>query len=275
MAAPVEVTVCMKWVPRRVVVDPLTGELDVDPLTFGPSPADLAALELALRLASSVTVVTAGPVGADAMLRDAVSLGARRVVRCDADETADSAAVAHALATVCRGADLVLCGDHSADRGSGSVPAFLAAELDASQALGTVSVELDAGGAAVVVERRLDRGRRGIVRAPFPAVVSVEGSAARIRRASLPAVIAARSAVVESGPVVRPSGLELAVGPPRPYRPRTKPRPAPTDGAPASVRILDITRATETREVSKLLHLDPADAAVATVDALRQWGYLD
>ena len=57
--------------------------------------------------------------------------------------------MAAALAAAPRpGAGLVLCGDLSADRGSGSVPAFLAAHLGAAQALGLVAVELGAAGHA-------------------------------------------------------------------------------------------------------------------------------
>ena len=66
-------------------------------------------------------------------------------MRIDAPATSPSAAVAPALAAVAAGRDWVVCGDVSADRGSGSVPAFLAAELDAAQALGLVAVGLGAG----------------------------------------------------------------------------------------------------------------------------------
>lgn len=266
------VAVCMKWVARRVVVDPLTATLEVDRHTFGPSPADDAALELALRLGDEVTVICAGPPEADAMLRDALSVGATRAVRCPAPDDAGSAAVARALAAACGDALLVLCGDYSTDRGSGSVPAFVAAELGAAQVLGTVEVTLD-GATGVIAERRLDKGRRARLRAEFPVVVSVEGSVADLRRASLPAVVAARSAIIEPGPVVRSLGREPIRGVNRPHRPRTKPRPAPPD-APPHVRVLDITRATDERTPPRTLHLDPAAAADATIDALREWGYL-
>ncbi len=57
-----------------------------------------------------------------------------------------SSAVAAAIAGIAAGAQWVVCGDVSADRGSGAVPAFLAAELDAAQALGLVGVEIVDGG---------------------------------------------------------------------------------------------------------------------------------
>ncbi len=268
---PVRITVCLKWVPRRIVVDPLTASFEIDPRSYGPSPADEAALELALAAGGAVTVVCAGPPAADAMLRDALAAGAARAVRCAADASTGSAAVAEALAAVCRDADLVLCGDYSADRGSGSVPAFLAAELEAAQVLGAVSLGIDASG--VTAERRLDRGRRARLRAGFPAVVSVGGNLADLRRAPLSAVLATRDAVIEDGPVVR-AGSELPTSAARPHRPRTKTRPAPSD-APPHVRILDITKATEERTPPQTLHLEPAAAADATIEAMHRWGYLD
>ncbi|MEO5679585.1 MAG: putative mycofactocin-associated electron transfer flavoprotein, partial [Acidimicrobiales bacterium] len=124
------VAVCQKWVDRRPEVDALTGAVSADPRTRGPSAADQAALEWALRAAgawgSPVLVVTAGPVGADGMLREALAAGADRAVRVDLEITAPSPAVAAALAGIVAGAALVLCGDWSLDRGSGSVPAYLA-----------------------------------------------------------------------------------------------------------------------------------------------------
>ncbi len=266
-----KITVCLKWVPRRIVVDPLTASFEIDPRSYGPSPADEAALELALATGAEVTVACAGPGAADSMLRDALAAGAARAVRCDADGGPTSASVAEALAAVCRDADVVLCGDYSTDRGSGSVPAFLAAELGAAQMLGSVSVSID--GSGVTAERRLDRGRRSVLRAGFPAVVSVEGSVADLRRAPLSAVLAARGAAIEVGPFVRPGG-ELPTSAARPHRPRTKPRPVPSD-APPHVRILDITKATEERTPPRTLHLAPTAAAEATIEALREWGYFD
>ncbi len=274
--------VCMKWVPRRIVVDPVTATFELDERTFGPSAADAAALEVALLLTSdddddTVTVVCAGPPAADAMLHDALAAGATTAVRCPAASDAGSAAVAEALASMCTEADLVLCGDHSTDRGSGSVPGFLAAELDAVQVLGVIALQAD-GAVGLIAERRLDRGRRARVRAPFPAVVSVEGGVvvdgmvASPRRASVRAVLAANAATIEEGPAVSERG-RLTVSAARPYRPRTKPRPVPPD-APAHVRILDITRATESRTPPKTLRLDPASAADATIEALKGWGYI-
>ena len=70
------------------------------------------------------------------------------------------------------------------------MPAFLAAELGSGQALGLVGVRAGANGTLRVV-RRLDGGRREVLDAPPGTVLSVEGAAASLRRASLPAELAA------------------------------------------------------------------------------------
>src|SRR5581483_670425 len=129
------------------------------------------------------------------------------------------------------------------DRGSGSVPAFLAAELGAAQALGLVSLSADAASdgaasdgaasdGAVLAERRLDRGARERLRVPLPAVCSVEGASARLRRAALP---------VRTGP----------------FRPRARALPAPASPS-ARERVLELTGALSHREPPQTLYLEPA-----------------
>ena len=126
--------VCWKWVAAGG-----------DERWAGVSESDRAALEVALGLAAAtgdtVTVVTRRRPGRRGRAaRGAGRRGRPQAVRIDAPADLDSDAVAHALAAVVAGASWIVCGDVSADRGSGSVPAFLAAELGAAQALGLVAV---------------------------------------------------------------------------------------------------------------------------------------
>ncbi|RLE23781.1 MAG: putative mycofactocin-associated electron transfer flavoprotein, partial [Actinobacteria bacterium] len=151
----------------------LDGEVEVDSRWAGVSRADEAALEVGLALADGdgVTVVCLGPAGAEPTLRSAFAVGADRVVRVDASPELDSLVVALALAEQLREADLVICGDHSMDRGTGSVPSFLAAELESVQALGLVEIETGRRGSSQKAEhlrvlRRLDGGRREILDVP-------------------------------------------------------------------------------------------------------------
>ncbi|HXY44068.1 MAG TPA: mycofactocin-associated electron transfer flavoprotein beta subunit, partial [Acidimicrobiales bacterium] len=302
------VVACMKLVELRAGVDPLTGAVIADPASAGPSPADEAALEWALRIGEAaraeVVALCAGGAEADPMLRGAVAAGASRAVRVPVAGAAPSAVVAAALAAATRSLSaapgpgseppsgevriVVCCGDASIDRGSGSVPAFLAAELAAAQALGLVSVSVSAeppplppaeppatapealeAGTVIelLVERRLDRGRRERLRLRPPCVLSVEAVTARLRRASLGAALAARTAKIEvldgaigaaaaagaSGSLDAGSaGVELMAE--EPFRPRTRLVPPPAGAGPRE-RILELTGSLHERPAARTLVL--------------------
>jgi electron transfer flavoprotein beta subunit len=271
--------VCVKQVDLRPEVDPLSGAVTgTDPRFAGVSAADQAAVETALRLAEAwgaeVVAVTAGPPRAEAALRDCLAAGAARAVRVELDDQAPSRTVAAALAGPLAGADVVCCGDWSLDRGSGSVPAFLAAELDAAQALGLVAVEPGPAG-ALEVERRLDQGRRERLRVRAPAVLSVEAGSARLRRAALSAVLAARQAAIDVTPAPAVPPEPVRVVSTAPYRPRARVLSPPPPDLDARGRILALTGALSDREPPRTLTLGAEEAADALLDQLRAWGYLD
>ena len=184
-----------------------------------------------------------------------------------ADLAGDEQALAAALAgAVCRQRPaLVLCGDRSGDRGTGALPAFLAHDLAAAQALGLVSLEVD--GDQLLAQRRLPGGWRERLRVPSPAVCSVEAAGVRLRRAPLPAVLAAQRAVipvVTAGAAPRP----MRVGSPRPYTPRTHAVPDVPAGS-ARERLLALSAVLTQREPPVVV--SPASASAAG-DALL--GYL-
>jgi len=269
-----KIAVCWKWVS-------LDREREADRRWSGVSAADAAALELALTLAdrsndaasdpsSEVTVICLGPASADDVLRDAIAVGATSAIRVDASTELDSRVVAVALAEHLHGQDLVLCGDYSLDRGTGSVPSFLAGELSNAQALGLLEVDTDPMSDTLRVVRRLDGGRREILDVTAPAVLSVEGSAATLRRASLTASLAARSAPIA---VVRGPHGQLPEAEIHPYRPRARVLAAPAGGSLDRVRqILDVGGGDVRAE---LVTLDPPAAAAKILGQLRYWGYLD
>lgn len=272
MTADRRVLVCVKHAPRRVAIDPLTGDAWVDEHDIGLSAADEAAVEVALTHGTQVTALTVGGDAAETSLRAVAAVGVDRLVRVRAGAEPTSAGVAAGIAAACAelelDPDLIVCGDYSADRGSGSVPAFLAAALGAAQALGVVAVQAGADG--LEVQRRLDRGRREVLRVPNPAVVSVEGSVARLRRASLAGLRAADAAAVEVVGAV-PAGAPQTL---HPHRPRVQPRPAPSPELRPFERIQLVTQATSSRTPPRRLELEPADAADTIVAQLRTWGYL-
>lgn len=286
------VLVCLKWVDLRPEIDPLSGSVTTDPRFGGASAADLAALEWGLRLAAStggeLTVASVGPADAEPMLREAIAVGANRALLIPSPSAAaphrlslPSERVAELLASVGADADVICCGLHSADRGSGSVPAFLANALRRPQALGLVSASVAPNG-QIIAERRLDHGRRERLGVTGRCVLSFEGGI-EARRASLTAALAAMSAVVE---VVDPGELTSeastygsAIAGPEvvstgPYRPRAKVK-APPAGT-THERISSLLAAEGGEAVSATVHeLPPAEAAQLVIKRLVDWGYLE
>ena len=264
------VLACLKWVSHP-------GEPH-DERFAGASPADRAGLELALQQAAAtggtVTAVTVGPSGADRVLRDAYAAGATRLIRVECSDDASSTEVAGAIAEVARqcAASWVWCGDYSLDRGTGSVPAFVAAALGARQALGAIAVEI--ADRSVAITRRLDGGRRELLEVDAPAVLSVEGSVASLRRASLAATRAATGVHVEVLTVTQGAAAPGGTAVVRPYRPRARALAAPGgDSTLDRLRVLtDAAAAAGAR--GETVQLPPADAAAKIVDALARWGWL-
>lgn len=255
------IAVCIKWV----------GDTSVP----GLSAADEAAIEMALRhgeaIRTTVIAVTVGGAPSDAGLRIALACGAKTAIRVDAPDGMDSAAVAAALTPVVAHSAAVWCGDYSSDRGTGSVPAFLAAQLRRQQALGLIGVEF---ADQLRVTRRLDGGRREVLRITGPAVMSVEGSIARLRRASLRPALAAQSAEVlpYGTSVVLHGNTSTAVV--RPYRPRARVLPAPTGDTPLD-RLRALTDASSAPQPGETVTAPPAEAAARIIAVLAGWGYLE
>jgi electron transfer flavoprotein beta subunit len=284
------IVAALGWSWLDAEVDPLTGAVSANPRDLGAGRSDLAALEHALRLAerwqAQVIVATVGPGEADAMLRGALAAGAAEALRVEpASRTPGprpallvggqdgAAALATALIQRYGVPDLVLCGDRSADRGTGSFPAFLAAALNAAQALGVVRVEPTDDG-KLRVHRRLDGGRREVLLVPRPAVVSVEAAGVRLRRAALPATLASGHAVipVAFAPTVTAAHRVRVLGA-HPHRPRPRELAGPSGSALR--RMLELTGALAERTPPTVLGpLSPGQAVDELLGYLRRRGYL-
>lgn len=264
------IAVCLKW---------SLGD-DRDERFVQLSYADQAALELALEAASrsgeSVRAVTAGPIGADTVLRQALAVGVDEVRRIELESDSPSSTVAHILRSAVSDCRIIWCGDYSSDRGSGSVPAFLAAELGYGQALGLIAVDLPERSVDPLrVRRRLDGGRREVLEIRGPAVLSVEGSTARLRRAALrDTMTASRVTIPVIGTPPGSAPRVVDVGTTRPFRPRARVVPAPR-GDRALDRVRMVTDTSAAKGHGELVHLEPRPAAERIVSALRQWNYLD
>ncbi|TDP93980.1 mycofactocin-associated electron transfer flavoprotein beta subunit [Labedaea rhizosphaerae] len=265
------VIAALRWVDPRPGVDPLTGAVHTDPKASGPSAADECALAHALRIAGPgrCVAVTAGPPAAEGLLRDALAAGATDALRID-DAGANTAVALTAGIRTLGPPDVIVCGDHSLDHGTGATPALLAHAFGAAQALGLVELSMDG---ELTGLRRLDGGRRERLAIPLPAVCSVEPTGLRPPRASLPAVLAAQAAAipvvtVDSGPSMVQAGEQ------KPYRPR------PTHlGAPAGDahhRVLALTGALTERTPPRVVRpASAAEAADELLDFLRKHGFLE
>jgi electron transfer flavoprotein beta subunit len=281
MGPPRLVVALLRSTDLRVAVDPLTGALTRESRAAALSASDAAALEHALTFADAwgarVLALSAGGPECEPALRDALALGCevRRVAlhQSYVDElVTDEHALAQALVAALGGErpDLVLCGDRSADRGSGALPAFVAHELGVVQAPGLVSLVLE--GEDLVAERRLDHGRRERMRVPLPAVCSVEAAGVRLRRAALPATLAAASAQVPTE-VAEVRASPVRVVQVRAAHPRARHLPAPS--GTARERLLALTGALLAHEPPTVVGpVGAAAAADVLLEHLVRWGYL-
>lgn len=264
----------------RVHVDPLTGAVAIDERGAVLSAADAAALEVALSLGEAwqrpVTAVSVGGALACSVLEAALAVGVARALWVEHGDDASALGVADAVAdvlTVALGdtaAPFVVAGVHGSDFGSAAVPAFLADRLGAEQALGLVDVRAGGVGRAEVV-RRLDHGARERLAVSAPAVLSVEGSVASLRRAGLRAMLATDAGRIErvaSTTIIADSGDVVA----RPWRPPVRVVAGP-EGDTALERIRDLTGVAGPNRQSRTIELDPAAAAEEILDQLGAWGY--
>lgn len=275
---------------------PRTADVPWDPTATADRPfsgppresdAALCALEYALRVAEGrggrCVAITVGPPETDDILRRALAVGARHVLRIAAPhpehiaaEDGDAAArVVLDVVTERYGVpDLVVCGDDADEGGAGAMPAYLAARMGAAQALGLVDLRVAQEGLRAV--RRLDGGRREVLEVPFPAVCSVEAGGPRLRRAPLPAVLSAQRASIPARATAATAApnQRVHVHAEQPYRPRPRAIEAPEADA-ALDRIRALTGGSQRQVVRRLVTPgDPVEAVDVLLEYLNDHEYL-
>jgi len=180
---PIKIITCIKQVPgtTQVEIDELTGTLKRDSSESKMNMYDLFSIEAALSLAEkyggSVRVLSMGPPQADAVLREAVYMGAdsgtlvsdRRFA--GSDVLATSYTLSQAL--LCMGEyDLILCGKQTTDGDTAQVGSELAELLGIPHASGVVSIEPDDEGGVIISLNRDDYTVRQ--RMPIPCLLCVD-----------------------------------------------------------------------------------------------------
>ena len=134
-----KIVVCIKQVPdtNEVRLDPVTGTLIRDGVPSIINPDDKAGLEAALRIkdetGAEVSVVTMGPLQADAVLREAFAMGADKAYLITdrafggADTWATSSTLASALSKL--DYDLIITGRQAIDGDTAQVGPQIAEHL--------------------------------------------------------------------------------------------------------------------------------------------------
>ena len=204
--------VCIKRVPETGARITLTADeqsIDTSYLGFTISPHEECAVEEAVRIGGSTTVLTLGPRPAEEQLRNALAMGIESAILLESDggdwgPEATASAIADAVRD--RGFDLLVFGNEAADTGGYQVGVRVAHALGLPCVTGVKGLEVRDGG---VVARREAGGGWEVFDLPLPAVVSVKEGINLPRYPSLPGRLKAKKAPIETVAVsARPSRLE-------------------------------------------------------------------
>jgi len=197
--------VCIKQVPDTtdVKIDPETNTLMREGVESIVNPFDAYAIEEALRLrerlGGKITAISMGPPQAEAVLREAVSLGVDQgiLVSDRAFAGSDSWCTSYTLAMALRKIgdfSLILCGKQASDGDTAQVGPGIATHLDLPQVTYVRKIEeIDEN--RVVAERLLETGYE-VIEAPLPCLLTVVKEINEPRLPSLKGKLAARKAEI-------------------------------------------------------------------------------
>lgn len=187
------IAVCVKQVPENsgVKLDPDSYTLVREASKSILNQADLFAVELALQLKEAagarLEAVTMGALEAEAVLREAIAMGADggTLVTGKAFAGSDTYGTSVVLAAAIKeigGTDVIFCGARSSDGDTGQTGAFLAAQLGIPYFSGVISISLKEDG--VVLTRRSEE-REETVWTKTPVLLSVLEDSCHPRYAAL------------------------------------------------------------------------------------------
>lgn len=177
-----KIVVCVKQVPdtNEVKLDPVTGTLIRDGIPSIMNPDDKAGLEAALAIKdktdATISVVSMGPPQADAVLREALAMGADEAYLITdrafggADTLATSTTVAAAIKKL--DFDLIIAGRQAIDGDTAQVGPQIAEHLNIPNISYAEDIQVD--GNSVVVKRQYE-DRYHIVRSQMPCLVTALG----------------------------------------------------------------------------------------------------
>ena len=173
------IVVCIKQVPdtNEVKIDPKTGTLIRDGIPSIMNPDDKAGLEAALRIKDAngahVTVVSMGPMQADAVLREALAMGADEGYLISdrafggADTWATSSTIASAIEKLPY--DLIFTGRQAIDGDTAQVGPQIAEHLGLANISYAEDIKVE--GEYVVVKRQFE-DRYHVIKAKMPCLIT-------------------------------------------------------------------------------------------------------
>jgi electron transfer flavoprotein beta subunit len=200
------IIVCIKQVPdtTEVRIDPVSKNLVREGVKSIINPFDAYAIEEGVRLkekfGGKVIVLTMGPPQAEAVLREAISLGCDEAVLVSdrafagSDTLATSYTLSKAIEKI-KDYDIVICGKQAIDGDTAQVGPGVAATLDISQITYVRKIEEIIDG-NIKAERATEEGYE-IVQTKLPCLITVVKEINVPRLPSLKGKMKAKSAVVQ------------------------------------------------------------------------------
>lgn len=252
------IVVCVKQVPEIQLVKVVGDSLQLPSGAGQVNPFDSYAIEEGLRQreanGATLSALTLGPDNAQAVLREAASLGVEQLYHaCDpAFEDSDTMATARILAAAIRklgDVKLVITGKQAVDDDCSAVGAAVAGFLNWPQVMFVKKIESLSETSAVF--HRLSEDGYEVVECPLPAVISVVKEINEPRLPSLKGKMQAKKVPITTW---KASDLEIdasVVGPNSPTQVATNRPPAP-------------------RPPAEMLQGDPREVAEKLFDKLRQ-----
>ncbi|MBF0485677.1 MAG: electron transfer flavoprotein subunit beta/FixA family protein [Candidatus Omnitrophica bacterium] len=199
------IIVCIKQVPdtTEVRIDPVTKNLVRDGVKSIVNPFDMYAIEEGVRLrekhGGKVTVITMGPPQAEAVLREAISLGCDDAVLISdrAFAGSDTLATCYTLSKAIekiKDYDLVICGKQAIDGDTAQVGPGVASTLDIPQITYVRKIE-EIKDNNITAERATEEGYE-VVQTKMPCLITVVKEINTPRLPSLKGKMKAKSAVI-------------------------------------------------------------------------------
>lgn len=255
-----KIVVCVKQVPdtTEVRIDPATGTLIRDGVPSIINPDDRAALEAALVLkdtvGATVTVLSMGPPQAEAVLREALAMGADEAILVSdrrfggSDTWATSLTLASALRRL--QADLVLCGRQAIDGDTAQVGPQVAEHLGLPLVSYVGSLRPE-GDRHLIVKRMFEDGHH-VLRVQMPCLLTILKDMNTPRYMSAPGIFEAFQRPITTWTLddldVDPSQIGLKGSPTRVKKSYTK----------------------GTKSAGKVYEVDPREGARIIVENLRE-----